>query len=398
VGLTASAGQAAITGPYTPDANTVSLYHFDEAAGVSVAANAVTAGASAVSYNGEIFQGAGVDQPTIATVLGAGGYTGFGNAADLRANAFVGLGVDVSGNGAFMLDEFAATPTSADRLPSHSTLFGTGNAFTLEALVNLPTIIDGNREIIATDNGDSDNAQRGFQFRINGTGNLEFNFVGVATSSVTAPIPTTGDHAFAANEWFHAAVAYNGAEAQFYWTRVAPTFTAANPIGGLLAEAVDVTDAALLVIGNEGRATGTTSGTGSGEGLRGVIDEVRISNVARTATQFLFGSGLPEGDVNGDTVVDIADFNIITANLFKTPAVRADGDLDGNGLVDFADFRVWKSHKTSPPGDIAIPEPATAGLAGAALATIAALRRGRAASRAGRGSVSSPRGLPRGPA
>jgi hypothetical protein len=179
-------------------------------------------------------------------------------------------------------------------------------------------------------------------------------------------------------------VAYNGTQAQFYWTRLAPTFAAANPIGGLMAEGVDVSDAALLVIGNEGRATGTTSGTGSGEGLRGLIDEVRISNVARTPTQFLFGSGLPEGDVNGDNEVDIADFDVITANLFKTPAVRAEGDLDGNNLVDFADFRVWKLHKTSPPGNEPIPEPATAGLAAAALAAILAQQRRRfmASSRA----------------
>ena len=60
--------------------------------------------------------------------------------------------------------------------------------------------------------------------------------------------------------------------------------TNANLIGGPLAEAVDVNDDAVLVIGNEGRVVGTT---GSTEGLLGLIDEVRISNIARAATNFI---------------------------------------------------------------------------------------------------------------
>ena len=97
-------------------------------------------------------------------------------------------------------------------LPTDSprTAFGAGNQFTLEALVNLPTITSGNREIIATDNSGA-NIDRGLQFRITATGQLEFNFIGVNTSSITMPIPTTGDHAFAANEWFHVALVYDGA-------------------------------------------------------------------------------------------------------------------------------------------------------------------------------------------
>jgi hypothetical protein len=287
--MSAQASHAAILGPYSPDANTTYLYHLDEAANSSSAANSGTAGTPAVSYNGEIFAGAGNDQTTISSVLGASAYAGFGNAANISSQ-FVGLGVDASGNGAFRLDEFAAVPTSNDRLPSHATIFGAGNAFTLEAMVNMPSITGTNREIIASDNGDSTNAERGFQFRINSPGQLEFNYIGVPTiAALTTAIPTTGDHAFVANEWFHAAFVFDGTNGQFFWTRVANSFTAANPISGLLADTVDVTDAAIIVIGNEARATNTTSGTGSGEGLRGLIDEVRISNVARTADQFIFG-------------------------------------------------------------------------------------------------------------
>jgi hypothetical protein len=290
--IAASGAQAALLGPYSADTNTVYLYHLDEAAGASSAANAGSAGYAAISYQGQPFAGVNVDQPTITSVLGATGYAGFGRAADLSANNQIGLGVDVSGDGAYTIDERAAAPTSVDRQPNHSGIFGAGNAFTLEALIKLPALT-GNREIICTDNGDDNNADRGFQFRTSG-GNLEFNFIGVNTGSNTRPIPTTGPDAFVANEWFHAALAYDGANFQMYWTRVDPSRTIAATLGAIGAEGVDVNDAAALVIGNEGRNSNGVPASpavadGSNEGLAGFIDEVRISNVARTADQFIFG-------------------------------------------------------------------------------------------------------------
>jgi hypothetical protein len=272
---------AAIVGPYTADANTVYLYHFDEGAGASVAANAGSAGFNAVSYLGSPYAGDGIAQTTLTTVLGAAGFAGFGNAANLSGANTHGLGVDINNDGAFTLDDNA--PIGTDRLLDHASIFGGGNVFTLEALISLPSITSGNRQIISTD-GSAANTDRGIQFRVNGTGNLEFNFIGVNTSALLAPIPTTGDHAFVANEWFHAALTYDGSNARFYWTRVASQFTEANLIGGPSAEGVDVNDDAILVIGNEGRVVGTT---GSTEGLLGSIDEVRISNIARGAQEMM---------------------------------------------------------------------------------------------------------------
>ncbi|HYO24535.1 MAG TPA: LamG-like jellyroll fold domain-containing protein [Lacipirellulaceae bacterium] len=360
-----ASAQGAITGPYTADANTTYLFHFNEAAGATSAANSGTAGFAAIPYDGAAYAGDGVDQPVAPTVLGATGFSGFGNAADLSSSANVGLGVDVSGNGGFQFGDDA--PLSNDALLDHSTIFGAGNQFTLEAMINVPAIATAGvlREIIATDWSSGDNAARGFQFRINAAGALEFNFIGVATSAVTAAIPTTGPHAFSPNQWFHVALAHDGTNARFYWTRVDPSFTTANLIGGPVAEAVDVSDDAILVIGNEGRNFG--SGVNSTEGLRGLIDEVRISNIARSAGQMLFVDPAP-GDVNGNNVVDIADFNIITANFLKTPATRAEGDVNSDNVVNFADFRIWKTNKTSPPGNVSIPEPA-----GAVLAVVASL-------------------------
>lgn len=325
--LIAAVVVSAAPAPYSPDANTVYLFHLDEPNGASVATNSATAtaGTNAITFDGNNFAGDGINQPTVTTLLGATSSAGFGNCADLSAANDLGLGLDVNATGAFMFDDGA--PLSPDRLTTHS-FFGVGNAFTLEALINIPSITSGNREIIATDHG-SANADRGFQFRITSAGQLEFNFVGVNTSSINAPIPTAGDHAFVANEWFHVALVYDGANALFYWTRLGATATNANLIGGPLAEGVDLNDDALLVIGNEARAVGTTGAT---EGLLGLIDEVRISNIARSATNF-YWSATPPLDIDGDGLADTWETNYF-GNLSQ--AGTNDFDLDTyNNLAEF---------------------------------------------------------------
>ncbi len=325
----------ALVSPYTADANTVYLYHLNEAAGGTVATNAGSAGLNAIAFNGNPSTAAGgTDQPVDTTILGATGFTGFGNAANISTIG-IGLGVDVDASGGFRLD----SATSPDRAPNHSSIFGPGNTFTLEAMINLADLSLTNREIIATDNSEANNL-RGFQFRVN-SGNLEFNFIAPNVSAVTAAIPTTGPNAFAANQWFHTALSYDGTNARFYWTRVDPSITSANLIGGPVAEGVDVNAPMPLVFGNEARDTGT--GANSNEGLRGLIDEVRISNVARSATQFIFNSGLLACDVDGVNGCTIDDFNIIKSNFFKTGQTRNQGDLNGDQIVEFADFRIWKA-------------------------------------------------------
>jgi hypothetical protein len=99
--------------------------------------------------------------------------------------------------------------------------------------------------------------------------------------------------------------------------------------------------------------------------------------------------GLIAGDVNGDGQVNMADFDIIRLNLFKTGQIRSQGDLvGGDGVVDFADFREWKNN--APAGLAAsaslsgsIPEPGAAGLLaiGVTLAAIARRRSERVNSR-----------------
>lgn len=284
VSILAVSAQGGVLAPYVADANTTYLYHLDESSGSTFAANQGTAGYKAVAFDGNPYAGLGVGQPTATSVLGAAAYPGFGAAANIGA-ADLGLGVDVNNDGLFDIDHTDTTlGRSRDNLSDHSTIFGASNAFTVEANINLSAITGSNREIVCTDTSLA-NADRGFQFRVNSTGNLEFNFIGVNTSSVSTPVPTTGDQAFVANQWFHVALVYNGTQAQFYWTKVGSAVTGAVPTGALLTEAVDINDDAIIVLGNEARNTG--SGVNSAEGLLGLIDEVRISNVARTPQEMI---------------------------------------------------------------------------------------------------------------
>jgi hypothetical protein len=50
------------------------------------------------------------------------------------------------------------------------------------------------------------------------------------------------------------------------------------------------------------------------------------------------------GDINGDGLVDVADYNIWAANVGKTGATWSQGDLNGDGLVDVADYNIWAAN------------------------------------------------------
>lgn len=84
------------------------------------------------------------------------------------------------------------------------------------------------------------------------------------------------------------------------------------------------------------------------------------------------------GDVTGEGVVDINDFNIIKMNLFKTGQSRMQGDLNEDALVDFVDFRLWKS--AAGPGFASVtlfgvPEPGSMVLLACGSSLFVSLRR-----------------------
>lgn len=47
-----------------------------------------------------------------------------------------------------------------------------------------------------------------------------------------------------------------------------------------------------------------------------------------------------EGDLNGDTIVDQTDLQLLSKNLGMKGASVSDGDLDGNGTVDITDLSI----------------------------------------------------------
>ena len=147
------------------------------------------------------------------------------------------------------------------------------------------------------------NPSRIFQFRIlpvgmdpDGTGPaglatvplLTFENVRQASGAQTlfAAIPTSGTEAIVSNAWYHVAVTYNGipntaGNTKFYWTRVESAKVACNQIAitspttmlsGLNPLSTVVTP---FIVGNEGRTRAAN--------FLGLVDEVRISNIARGA-------------------------------------------------------------------------------------------------------------------
>ena len=340
--LSACAANADITGPYSADANTIHLFHFDEAVNSTIAANAVIAGLNAIAFDGNPAANNAINpQPTNSTILGASAFAGFGNSANISA-VDLGLGLDANNSGGFQMGlDAAASPDAI----LHSSLAGADGSFTMEAMINLPTGLGtGSYEIFCTDNSLT-NTARGFQFRLNGTApqSLEFNFIGTNTTTTKVSLPTTGDHALAAGQWFHVALAYDGPThtSRFYWTKVDPATNAANLIGTSTVETTSGTISAPLVIGNEARSSG--SGLHSTEGIRGLMDEVRISRIARSASDFIFFA-----DTDNDDLADawevlhfieagedpVADLTTILARQNGT--ANPDGDAYDNEVEETA--------------------------------------------------------------
>lgn len=276
--------------PYPPDVHTLHLWHLDEPA--PPATNACAAGTNLTALSG-------------GATLGNGTFPGFGTSlgtVDGGPGATLAPGKDAA------LSAWPLVSGPEDDTPLLLADSGTG-AFTFEALVRVD--FDPQQNLSARNSslqilsGDGDGTtDRIFQWRLTPAGlaagiasdatvpRLEFINLRQTTAIqyLVFPIPTNGPHAIASNQWYHVAVTYDGNEGlaanfQAYWTSLDPAHRAANRLGsGTLAHDLSVAGGD-FTLGNEGRATG-----GSTDNFIGLIDEVRISSVARATNEFVFRS------------------------------------------------------------------------------------------------------------
>jgi len=286
--------RANLVGPYTNDVNTLFLLHFNEPAGGSVTTNVGIKGGNFYTVTNTTTGNGLAEPPPVTTLLGYTSYTNangtnFGNAVsgtniDGLADGLIGY--DGNNNGAFDAD-VQGGPASPDAIALTNLNIGNGGqtSFTLEAII-CPSVINVNQEIICTDDY---NGTRGFQFKITSSGTLQFQFISPGLSYSPA-IPTgTNADAFVPGTWYHVAAVYNGTAGTMtlYWTKLDPSRNAASPLGSV-SWAVGTGYGAIvapLVIGAENRGSDQ-------ESFRGLIDEVRISNVARAANGMQFWSPL----------------------------------------------------------------------------------------------------------
>jgi alpha-L-rhamnosidase len=316
--------------PYTVDANTLFLFHLDEAAGGSVTTNVGLLGSSAYTISEPT---ATTTPPLVTDVLGTPAYTNFGNAASFGSSEMIGF--DYNHNGRYDGDGGSGQP-SADSFPMSVLNMGNGGQtpWTLEAMIYPSSTNVANQEIICTD---SSAASRAFQFRLNSVGQLELNFIAINGADIKTAVPsgaTDPVNGFVPNNWFHVAATYDGTNVVLYWTKVLPSTTAANPVS-TNAVAVGTSFGSVqgsLGIGNRTRSPAV-------ENFQGLIDEVRISNVARAANQMLFSTGGSSSISASATVIAPADpvyagtpVNL-SATVFGTQPInyvwQSDGGTDG---------------------------------------------------------------------
>ena len=295
---------ANVVGPYaTPDPNTIHLWHLNES-------GTPAADSAHYSYTGTFTTNADVNLPLNAlfggvapATLGNASYTGFGTALSTVPTSAPPFSVNSVQPGLGALTPANSTADNVD----HTFDNPTTHAFTFEAIIKIgwnPAVSWAQpQEIIAGEGDAGDSSDRSWQFRIEanttpGTNPWVLRFqkisgfggVGGSTANynLDAAIPTAGIDALQQGAWYHVAVTYNGGinttnNLLLYWTKLDDANTNAHLIGsgqmnGWLRE--QDTDFAL---GNELRDF-----NGNTEPFNGLIDEVRISDVARTSDQFIF--------------------------------------------------------------------------------------------------------------
>jgi hypothetical protein len=289
------AARAAITGPYKPEADTLHLWHMNEAAPPVL-------DAAGTNHLTALMNGAKLGEPS---------YLGFGSALRVYTG-----NPDASG-AAGQAACLAALPLVDGAADNVSLSYaGPSGAFTYEAIlrIDFEPSTDfgaaqpgrGHRSCMQIICADADEPQhRLFQFRLAPIGALDDNtqpmleFINLnqdhVYQSLAAPIPMEGPDAIRIGGWYHAAVVYNGtpnqpANLKLYWTLLDPGRTAANLIGsGKMVYSLPKECSPDFAIGQTGRQSPAVSRPNNN--FVGLIDEVRMSGTARSAVQMMFSGG-----------------------------------------------------------------------------------------------------------
>jgi hypothetical protein len=289
------------------DANTTHLWRFDD--DTSPLADSTTVGATAIPLE---YVGGGVGQ--IDSILKA--TDGAPNSARQIDN---NSGSSAGANIIRALPSATTEPSSDDNLSAdqYNSFFGADGAFTIDFLMRsditgeLPTT---DIRIFSQEGNDLDTEPNLFSLLwLSGTTTLELVAV---PGEVEVAMPTTGDHAYAASTWYHVAFAYDGNEGvadntKFYFTKVDGPDTAlahATEEANLAGTYTFASDPMTITSG-PGPEWNIGNRPNGNRAFDGVLDEFRISNVARGADEFIFTESTEQpGDHNDDGVVDAADY------------------------------------------------------------------------------------------
>ncbi|HEU6448031.1 MAG TPA: BNR-4 repeat-containing protein [Verrucomicrobiae bacterium] len=306
--------------PYNTDVNTLHLWHFDESS-----APAIDSMADGTNLNYMI-----------------GGAT-FGNSSAEDFTNCISFGTLATSNAVIYPtgSGFAGTAIPFS-------FAGTDGAFTFEALIQIgfnPISFIRNQPCQIMNCDANGVGTRVFQLRLDpvgytgGGGDTNFvriEFINGATTVAMVPVPTNGPDAIVSNNWYHIAVTYNGSadttsNLLFYWTLLDTNRAVADCIyGATMASGLPgLSDATTIFsIGNSARNPAGNAGNPDLANFPGKIDEVRISDVARAANEFVFQN----------ISVTASSYQAGTSNypentLDGNPATRWSAEGDGQSIT-----------------------------------------------------------------
>ena len=269
-----------VQGGYTPDADTLHLYNFNDGTGTDLAG----------TFDLAAYQGAAIANGVLDTFDG-----GLSTISPLAGNA-----------------------TGMELESPLSNFIGADGSYTFEAMVrpDMPQGFGGYMQIVSCDS-DGTNIDRGFHFRIDADGTtLRFQTLsGLSVAYMATITYTTG-------QWYHAAVTYDAASGnlKLYWTPAGDP--AVNEIGSW-SDVVPMLGSTLTAfcVGNELREA---LGYGN-ENFEGLIDEVRISGIGRDPGDMSTGTLIPDPVIVSDPN-DVAvkeDETAAFSTIFTSPSAPA---------------------------------------------------------------------------